>query len=100
MKREPGTNSEGRPFSEEIIEQVWQKAKDGFNHPDFRKDHCGALIDREKYGELSLHGWEIDHIKPVARGGDDQLDNLQPLHWQNNRIKADDWPEWECQRRS
>jgi 5-methylcytosine-specific restriction endonuclease McrA len=57
-------------------------------------DVCGAVIDRAKYGnnEETGTGWEIDHIIPVSRGGTDDLSNLQPLQWQNNRRKGDDYP--------
>ena len=34
------------------------------------------------------------------RGSADALANLQPLHWLNNRAKADHWPDWECRKRS
>jgi 5-methylcytosine-specific restriction endonuclease McrA len=43
----------------------------------------------------SEHGWEIDHIYPTALGGQTELDNLQPLNWQNNRAKGDTYP-WRC----
>ena len=64
--------------------------------PGFRKDECGASMQRSKYGKTQVFGWEIDHIKPVAKGGTDDLSNLQPLRWENNRHKGDEWPKWEC----
>ncbi len=38
------------------------------------------------HGEtLSHFGWEIAHITPVEEGGTDDLSNLQPIQWENNR---------------
>lgn len=35
--------------------------------------------------------FEIDHIKPISKGGKTTLDNLQLLHWRENRKKGDKW---------
>ena len=55
---------------------------------------ASAIIERSKYDETIHHGtgWEIDHIVPAARGGGDDLSNLQPSQWENNRRKGDDYP--------
>ena len=98
MRRSPGTTSSGLPFSSTVIKAVWEKAEKDPGFITFKKDCCGALIQKNKYGTLSQHGWEIDHIKPVSEGGTDDLSNLQPLQWENNRHKGDSWPEWECLR--
>ena len=51
-----------------------------------RVDAFGSLIWKEAYGNTnSKLGWEIDHIRPVASGGGDEIENLQPLQWENNR---------------
>ncbi len=56
---------------------------------------CGAAMQYSAYGTTGEYGWEIDHIKPVSRGGADDLSNLQPLYWENNRRKGDIYP-WSC----
>ena len=83
-------------ITEETIERVWQRAgiMDGFDADMYRRDACGALIMRDKYGKVNPFGWEIDHIYPESRGGDDNIDNLRALHYMNNRSKRDDYPSY------
>ncbi len=83
----------GVPFPPELVDAVWQKAAvvPGVDPAVRRKDCCGAWIDRTRYGDHTPYGtgWEIDHKLPVDAGGTDELDNLQPLNWMNNRAKDD-----------
>lgn len=100
--RDWGTNKRGKLFTEEQIQQVWEKAQTIDNQPKekFRKDVCGAKIQRTNYkNESSHYGWEIDHIIPVCNGGKDNIENLQVLQWRNNRAKGDDEtdPQKYCQ---
>ena len=70
-------------FSEELIEQVWQKARAMADRDpeQWRQDECGAWLSREAYQqEQSDYGWKIVN---VSLGGPDSVDNLRPLHCKN-----------------
>ena len=74
-------------YSDADIQKVWEKGSitSGNDQLLWRKDACGAWINRRQYGNRnSQYGWEIDHIKPDSKGGSDYLLNLRPLQWQNN----------------
>jgi hypothetical protein len=100
MARTWGTKVDGSGFDEATIEAVWGKATSIPGYTTIKKDSCGAMIQRDKHGKTGTYGWEIDHDKPLSKGGTDDLSNLKPLQWENNRHKADNWPNWECKIRN
>ena len=76
-------------MSEEKEQKVWEKGRavDNYDKDKYRKDQCGAWVQRDKHGNRThKFGWEIDHID--SEGGD-ELSNLRPLQWKNNVRTSD-----------
>jgi len=86
-----------RVWAPHVIAAVWEKGREipGYDRNLVRTDICGSVMSRHEHGELTKYGWEIDHIKPEVLGGTDDIWNLQPLQWENNRRKGDTYP-WHC----
>lgn len=80
--------------SEKEKQLAWEKAKPirGKDPNVWRKDDYGNKIRWGSYGTQGEYGWEIDHIKPKAKGGTDSSRNLRALHWEENRKKRDKYP--------
>jgi hypothetical protein len=88
---------ERRDFTPKEIENAWEKASKvlGYDSDKYRKDYAGAWIIKSEYGNRkSNYGWEVDHVRPLSKGGTYDLLNLVPLHWSNNVKKDDDYPHW------
>ncbi|MDE7347567.1 MAG: HNH endonuclease [Muribaculaceae bacterium] len=86
-------------ISDELIDAVWQKATviPNNNPSVFRQDYAGAWIRRDEFGKSSTYGWQIDHIVPVSMDGTDDIDNLVPLHYINNLMRANRYPRWQTE---
>ena len=70
---------------------VWNKAPKirGKIPSKYRRDPYGNEMYYNSYGKDSAMGWEIDHIKPKAKGGSNATRNLQALNTEVNREKGD-----------
>ncbi len=84
-------------YSESDKMAVWNKATSipNMDSAMWRQDPTGAWICWDNFGDTSSDfgfGWEVDHKKPQAKGGSDNLANLEALQWRNNRTKGDDYP--------
>jgi 5-methylcytosine-specific restriction endonuclease McrA len=92
MTRKRNTDQHGQDWDEATKQALWQKGQPIPNFPpeEYRRDVAGFALRYTDFGDVtSMYGWEIDHIFPIALGGNDTLANLQPLHWKNNSDKGD-----------
>ena len=95
MKKIPNSTKNQEPWSVRIKNKVWDKADiiPFINPMKIRKDRYGKEIHYDYFGDrTSSFGWEIDHILPISKGGTDKIDNLQPLYWQTNDLKGEQFP--------
>ena len=72
------------------IEKAWKNAKtirriDPATH---RQDPYGKTIYKGSHGKSSEMGWDVDHIKPKSKGGNDTTRNFQALNSSINRSKG------------
>lgn len=94
MRRRRGTDAGGRNFTQERIDEVWDRAETicGKNPALYRRDVAGNILYKPSYGLNSEKGWQIDHINPINNGGTDNLRNLQVLQSATNESKGDIYP--------
>jgi len=53
-------------------------------------DARGTLIWKEGYSNTnSKFGWVIGRRRPLNEGGGDELENLEPVQWENHRQGGD-----------
>ncbi len=71
-------------------DKVWNLAKPvaGKSPAKYRRDPAGTVVYYDSYGSATAMGWDIDHIKPVSRGGHDTVRNKQVLSTHINRSKG------------
>jgi len=81
--------------SKREIEKVWDNASTirGKNPDTWRRDEEGNKLRKGSYGTQGDYGWEVDHKKPISKGGSDNPKNLRALYWKKNRKKSDKYPK-------
>ena len=82
-----------------------------FGNEQWAVDCFGTWMYREDYGDTETkrlrpngtgkrfsYGWEVDHIRPKSdfknESEADFANNYEPVHWNNNREKADNYPQF------
>lgn len=76
--------------------------RDVFGTDLWAVDCFGTWIYRDDYGDVKTmrirpngngqeynYGWDVDHIFPLSRNGKDTMNNYEPMHHLNNKMKAD-----------
>lgn len=83
-----------KKFTQADRDYCWSKANkiQGFSTNKYRTDKCGNVIYKSSYGKRCKYGWEIDHSKPMSKGGTNHLNNLQAMQWKQNNDKGVKYP--------
>jgi hypothetical protein len=66
---------------------VWNKGKviKGKDPTKYRNDAYHNEIHYSDHGTTTPYGWDIDHTIPKAKGGSNDISNLEPVHYSKNR---------------
>lgn len=72
--------------------EVWNKV---FGNRTELEDYAGRLIKKSACGNPDSKFFPtIDHIRPLAKGGSDILENIIICHRDTNEEKDDLFPHW------
>lgn len=92
-------------WTQQQIDAAWEKGFtiNGKDANTYRTDACGALMKKSEHGEKTKLGWQIDHIFPKSKAEErgysedeyNHIENLRPMHWENNNSKNDDYPKYQ-----
>ena len=76
-------------YTKEKLKRVFSKGKPiiGKNPNTHRSDIFGNIMFFGSYGKDTKMAWNVDHSKPVSKGGSDHLNNLQPMNPKANQKK-------------
>ena len=74
--------------------QAWNNAEPipGKNPNKWRRDSAGNQIYKPAYGSNGNQSWEVDHRKPLSKGGTNSPRNLQAMQTAANRRKGNKYP--------
>lgn len=72
--------------------ELWNKV---FGNKEEVYDYTGRLMKKSACGnpKSNFHP-TLDHIRPLAKGGSDVLENIVICHRTTNEEKADKFPHW------
>lgn len=63
-------------------------------------DYAGRLMKKSACGNPnSAYHPTLDHIRPLSKGGQDVLGNIEICHHNTNMEKADSFPCWTANKR-
>lgn len=76
--------------SEKDVEATWERASKvrGENPDVWRRDEVSKKIRKASYGTVGEFGWEVDHRKPVSKGGSDDARNFVRLTGNQIDVRA------------